>query len=138
MIQNIYFLIPVALGLATILQTQIVKSMGQHITLVWASLINNITGLIFLAILALITKQKTFQVSEFRPVYLLAGIFGALFVLGAPFAVQKIGPGKFFIFLVASEIIFGMMWQFLVNADEITPKHLLACALVITGALLSK
>lgn len=133
---NIYYLIPIFLGLATILQTQILKLMGIHFSLIWAALINNLTGLVILGIALLFFSKKSIQLSDFSPFYLLAGVLGVAFVIGAPFAVAKIGPAKFFIILVASEIVLGMIWQYFVDPSEITNKKILACLLVTIGAWL--
>lgn len=135
---NYFLLIPVYLGFATIFQTHLLKKMGEHYSLFMAAIINNITGLILvIAVYYFSDVRKEFDLSQFKFIYLLAGFLGMSFVVAAPFAVSKVGPARFFIILVAAEILFGLLWQYTTDPTLITPKKILAALLVAAGSALS-
>lgn len=135
---NLFLLIPILLGLTTILQTHFVKKMSETYTLFQAAIVNNITGVILLFVIYyFFTDKKEFEISQFQPIFLLAGLFGVFFVLGAPMAVSKIGPARFFIILVAAQILFSLTWQYFADPVEISVKKIAAALLVFVGAYLS-
>lgn len=135
---NIFILIPIVLGLTTILQTHIVKKMSETYSLFQAAFINNLTGLVLIGLIYYFSSdKKEFAASQFQPLFLLAGLFGVFFVLGAPFAVSKIGPARFFIILVAAQILSSLVWQYFSDPVDISTKKIVAAVLVFVGAYLS-
>lgn len=135
---NIFILIPIILGVTTIFQTQIVKRMSETYSLFQAAFINNLTGLILIGLIYYFSNdKKEFAISQFQPFFLFAGLFGVFFVLGAPFAVSKIGPARFFIILVAAQIISSLIWQYYSDPVDISVKKIAAATLVFLGAYLS-
>ncbi len=135
---NYYLLIPIYLGFATIFQTHLLKKMGEHYSLFIAAIINNITGLLLVIIAYYFTTaRKDFDFTEFKWIYLLAGFLGMSFVIAAPYGVSKVGPARFFIILVAAEIIFGIFWQYATDPALLSAKKIIAALLVAAGAALS-
>ena len=93
-------------------------------------------------ILFLFGEPKTItRIKEVPPYLYLTGVISAFFVLGTTFLIPHIGARRFFILLVAGQIIMAMIvshYGVLESPhDPINIKKIVGAVLVIAGAMVS-
>lgn len=98
-------------------------------------------GLLTAIILALLAGNRTGDLVRFAAVpwwMYMAGILSGLMIVGSAFLIPRIGPGPFFVFFIAGQVMTGVlighMGWFRVVPDAVTLKSLAGIGLVILGA----
>ena len=80
-------------------------------------------------------------ISKVNPLMLTAGVMGALLVFAIAQAVPQVGPGPFFVLLVAGQVLSGLIFShfgwFAPAADPLTPIKMAGAALMIIGVYLT-
>lgn len=132
--------IPFVLGGLTVLQSVLNRSVGLKYGWPVAGMMNNTFGFLFAVLVALLLLfflggKGVSRIDEWHWWYFIPGTLGMLFVMGIPFSIQQIGASRTFVILVASQILFGLVWDWMSDVG-ISGLRLMGVALALAGALL--
>lgn len=132
------------IGAFAVLQAGLNRRIGAQSDLFRATVLNGIT---FLAVATVVWRVAVhfeltssgplFNVEAIRWWWILPGFLGCSLVIGLPFAISRIGALKTFVVLVAAQILFGAVWDRIVEQSTITPVRIAAAGLAIGAAALS-
>jgi uncharacterized membrane protein YdcZ (DUF606 family) len=141
---QISYLLPLLLGITVVAQATINKGMAGHFGLASAVALN---AAVFFALslgIYLIAKYTPALVPEiFRLkstsgawlwLYLLPGICGFTLVMGLPWSIELIGPSASFILLIASQVLVGLLIEFMQSGSTLSVAKLLGAGLVLLGS----
>lgn len=143
---NAWMLLPPILGAAVLCQAILNRQVSESLGLATVVLIN--AGVFFAAaaLLWLGTRVMPDVFPDFlkpgsagldaRASLIVPGLCGFVLVLGAPWALQKVGPSKTFVLLVGSQILLSVLadkWIF--DLDPAWTKWL-GASLALAGAVL--
>lgn len=82
-----------------------------------------------------------YKIKDVPPYLYLTGIISAFMVLGTTFLIPRIGARKFFILIIAGQIVMAMVVAHFgileTTKDPITVKKIIGAALVILGTVIS-
>lgn len=118
---NWTYLIPLAVGIAGILQGGVNEKISKDIGLAHGLMVGN-TFVLILSILLIILTIKYPHIfpeyfklkasfSTFRPWYLLPGLFGFIIITGIPMSIVKIGAIKTTVLIVVAQMITSIIWD---------------------------
>lgn len=140
-----FMAVPFILGALTVVQSVMNRSLGVKYGWPVAGMINNTFGFLFAGLLVLIlavifSGKGISRVDEWHWWYFIPGCFGMLFVMGIPLAVHQIGASRTFVLLVASQILFGLLWDLwstpAVDGQwPVSPIRILGVGLTLLGAV---
>lgn len=138
----LFFLIPFVLGGLTVVQSVMNRSLGLKYGWPVAGVLNNTVGLLFafllMLVLILVFQGKgVARLDEWHWWYLLPGCFGMMFVMGIPYAVHFLGASRTFVILVVSQILFGLIWDFMTNAGSISTLRVAGVVVALAGAVMA-
>lgn len=113
--QNLFFVVPIFLGIVGFLQSALNQGPGEKHGWLLTGFVNNTTGL-FLSVFLLVVagwagKGFTATWADWRWWYLIPGCFGIIFVCGMPYSIQMIGASRTFVFLVATQLTCSVAWD---------------------------
>lgn len=137
-----YLVLAVALGAAVSIYLPMISKTSQ---MMGSPFLGNIPffGMALLAsvLMAVLTGSRLSDLSKFATVpfwLFMAGVIGALAILGASFLVPRIGTGVLFVLIVAGQVVFGALVShyglFGVPEKPITLLKSLGIVFVIAGA----
>lgn len=134
-------------GAFAVLQTGINKIMSETWGFSSALLLNGLVFLVFNFILfGLVWAQPRWfpsgyllqgQLSDFKWLWVLPGIFGFFLVMGLTVASQKIGAVPTFVISIAAQIIVSITWDTLVDSKPVTMMKLTGAVLTFAGAFIA-
>lgn len=134
------FLIFLALiaGASLGINRAILGLIGKRLGSIEASVINHISGALFLVILMLaLWLPLEFEGLLLAPYFsYLGGIVGAIFVIITSFVIPKIGVLKTSVLLISGQVICGTLIDFFEGTIKSIPTALLGVTLIIFGVLI--
>jgi transporter family-2 protein len=138
----LFFLIPFVIGGVTVIQSGLNRQIGLKYGWPVAGMINNASGFAMAAVITLIlifvfAGKGVAPARDLQWWYFVPGCLGMLFVMGIPLAFDAIGASRTFIILVASQLLFGLLWDRLVLQLEFPLTRFLGVALAWAGALIA-
>ncbi len=126
---NIEILIPLFLGMITIIQGAINKQMATKLGLIQTALVGSTVTLIICVFAYLGVKTYANSVSPIFQIksslftyewwFIIPAIFGFFIVTGMPFAIYKIGAVKVTVGLVAAQMVTSTIWDIYVEGIEL-------------------
>lgn len=138
-------IIPLMLGLVSIMQGILNKQMAQSVGLTHTAILTGIMTLVMAIIFYFAVKVAPQNFSEIfhikRPLtyfkwwYWLPGTLGFLFVTGLPFAFGKFGAAKVTILLVAAQMITSVGWDILVEKIPLVAGKAIGLLLAFASVL---
>ena len=143
-----YFILPVLVGAASVLQNTLNKRISESMGLALALLINSVVVLVFSAILFIVVRllPDSSLPELFRqkggwswsdPKLLIPSFCGFLIIAGAPWAISRIGATKVFILMIVAQILVSLLWDYWAESLPVSPLRLVGAALTLVGALLA-
>lgn len=121
---NVDILIPIFLGCIGILQGTINRQVSNYIGVAQATLIGNLTTVIFCLIFYYFVKNNQnvvpaiFQIkapfNTYKWWFALPALFGFFIVAGMPFAISKLGAVKVTVGLIAAQMATSALWDLFV------------------------
>lgn len=129
------------LGGLTVVQSVMNRSIGIKYGWPVAGMLNNTVGFLFalalvVALVFVFQGKGVAKIDEWHWWYLLPGCFGMLFVMGVPYAVHALGASKTFVILVASQILFGLLWDFMSGTAVISTLRVAGVLVALAGAVM--
>lgn len=126
---NLTYLIPIAIGIAGILQGGVNRNMSNDIGLAHSILIGNII-IVFYSLALYIWVQKSpesfpsfIRVKEslmsFKWWYVFPSIFGFIIVAGIPYGIYKLGAVKVTVVIVAAQMLSSILWDIFIEKSPI-------------------
>ena len=142
MLNSGLFLLAFSMGAILAIYVPVLSQTGR---LVGSPILANVpfffVGMLTSFVLALVMghrPQDFGRLQEVPPWMFLAGVASGLMVLGSTFLIPKIGPGPFFVLIVAGQIVVGTaLSQFGLLGSPLNPVTLwrgVGIALVLVGA----
>ena len=141
-----WILLPIALGLAAVLQAGLNRQIATHWGLSGAALLN---GLIVAAMAILVfllagrypagfpeLVRPKGELAGFRAWYLLPGLLGIFLVLGIPLGMQKLGALRVFLTLIVVQIAAALLWDVAVERIPLTATRLIGALTALAGVVL--
>lgn len=142
-----YLAIPIAIGLAVVVQGILNRQIGLNWGLSAAVLLNAVVFLFLCAGLYLWTRWTSEPLPSYLKFpegpssppaywYLIPGLCGFFIVVGVPISLFQVGPTKTFIILIVSQIVFSLVMEKFISGD--TPGFLKIAGgiLAVIGAAL--
>jgi len=125
-------LVPIALGICSVLQAGLNKKAALKFDLSSAAFMNSAVLFVISALLFFATAKKSELVASGAVEIwnFLPGLLGICLVAGIPWAISKWGTTPVFVGLMASQVISSLVWDLAIE------KRLIGSA-QISGALLS-
>src|SRR6186997_2745417 len=117
---KLVILIPVCLGAAAVVQATLNRQIAERWGLAPTAMLNTlIASVCCVALLAYFAASAprtdifrvSFDAADFRPWWLLPGLFGFAIVVGLPWAVGKAGALPTFVSLVAAQMVASVVWD---------------------------
>lgn len=143
---SVWIFLPPLLGVTVLCQAILNRQFSESLGLATAVMINATVFFIASALLWISTRMMPELFPEFlKPgaapldatlTLVVPGLCGFLLVLGAPWALQKVGPSKTFVLLVGSQIIASVLADRFVFGLELDWTKWLGSAIVLLGVLL--
>lgn len=138
--KSLVLLIPFILGGLTVVQSVLNRSVGLKYGWSVAGVMNNAIGILLAlvvtgVIFAFFSGRGVNRIDEWHWWYLIPGCIGMLFVMGVPFSIQQIGASKTFVLLVASQILFGLLWDWMSDVT-VNGLRLAGVILALAGAVM--
>ena len=134
-------LVPILVGAITVFQSGLNKIISTRLSLLTAVSINSLlflfTSLLCWFVYASNNWEKTMtelKQATYSPWYVLPGICGFLIVAGIPYSMGKIGSGKTFVLLIASQILFGLIWDISYEKKSFTLNQYIAAVICFASA----
>ena len=141
------FFVPILLGTVAVIQSGLLKQIGEQWGLTNIAILLNLVQLACFAILFTWVKLQpsTFpeifkvrgSLSELKALYILPGFFGVMLILGIPLTIQKIGVLKLFIMLIGAQLAVSMVWDYYVESIPITFWRILGTFIALVGAYIT-
>ena len=141
---TIYIILAFAMGLTMSIYLPMNSSVAKHIGSSITANVTFFTVALFTSILILLVSGRFHTINYLNsvPAYLyLAGFVSAFVVLGKTFLIPHIGARKFFILLIAGQILmaiivshFGILES---PKDPINTRKMIGAILVLAGAVFS-
>lgn len=143
-----FIFLTIFVGLATVLQAGINRSIGTAMDLNLAVFLNSAMVLVisgsFYFVARLIPERMSPLFSP-QPVdasklaslgwkIILPGLCGFCIVVGIPWAMTKLGALKVFLFMIGSQLIFSSLWDYVVEGIPFTTKRILGALITLVGA----
>lgn len=139
---KIAILIPIFLGVASILQGALNKNISEQIGLAKTTLLGN--GLVFLFSLAFLAfvylSPNTFpQFFHLKPMhtfkwwYLIPAFFGFCIVLGLPYAFFKLGAVQVTVFLISTQLIVSAIWDYKIDNIPLDSQKIIGILLAFAS-----
>ena len=142
---NAWMLLPPLLGAAVLCQAILNRQFGESLGLATAVLIN---ATVFFAASALLWAGTRLMPDIFpsflKPgtgafnataTLIVPGLCGFLLVLGAPWALQKVGPSKTFVLLVGAQIVLSVLADKWIFDLDLAWTKWAGASLVLAGAI---
>lgn len=139
-------LLPIFLGAAAVLQGTYNARIAETVGLANAVLLN---GMVVLALSVLCwalvrTQPAAFPASfalkggwgDLRAWFPLVGLLGFGFVLGLPYAFEKLGAFRVVMLLIGSQLAAGLLWDRFAAGLPLTPTKVAGAILAMAGAWL--
>ncbi len=142
--------VPVAVGLAVVLQGGLNRQVSAQWGLAAAIFVNALVFLIASAGLLWLARARPELVPEiFRlpegPLAsiswwqwqgLLPGLFGLVIVAGLPWAIVRLGALQSLLLVLGAQLLGGLLWDHWVEGIRVTPTRLLGSLIALAGAWL--
>lgn len=127
-------LLPVILGIATVLQAGINRKMADSWGWGGAVLTNSVILLIITAIAVLTgLLHFKFQVSEFKLWYILPGFLGFAIVLGLPYCVSRLGAFTTFMLVIGAQLMMSGAWDYYIESSDFSWRKIAGGLLAFIG-----
>jgi uncharacterized membrane protein YdcZ (DUF606 family) len=127
-----------ALGFFSVLQAGLNRRVADHLGLSVAALLNNAVLLATtLLVVGVLRANTAFSFRELKPVYLLPGMLGIFLVAGIPLAISRYGATRVFLPLIASQILFSLIWDRALEGIAIKPVQIVGSLVAIVGSLVA-
>ena len=143
---NAWMLLPPILGAAVLCQAILNRQFGESLGLATAVLINATVFFAASALLWLGTRMMPDIFPDFlkpgtatfdaNAALIVPGLCGFLLVLGAPWALQKVGPSKTFVLLVGAQIVLSVLADKWIFDLDLAWTKWAGASLVLAGAIL--
>jgi bacterial/archaeal transporter family-2 protein len=134
-------------GSFAVLQTGLNKIMSETWGFSSALLLNGIVFLVFnLILFGMVWIQPRLfpseyliqgQLSDFKWLWILPGLFGFLLVMGLTVASSKIGAVPTFVISIAAQIIMSIAWDSFVDSKPLTAMKVSGAILTFAGAFIA-
>jgi len=141
---NPFYLLVVFIGFTVVAQGNMNRAIANLWGLPTATLLSAVSFLALSLVWFFIARLYPNTMPDFLRVrtqgdsiswwYILPGMLGVAFVAGMPWAFQNIGATKTFILLVASQIVFGIVWDLLITQITISTTTLIGAGITLVGA----
>lgn len=146
-----FVFLTILIGLATVAQGGLNKSIGSAVDLNLAVLLNSALVLVISGSFYFIARLIPEHVSPIfvpQPVdaqkvapliwkIILPGLCGFCIVIGIPWAMTKLGALKVFLFMIGSQLIFSSLWDYVVEGIPFTTRRILGAAITLVGAAIA-
>lgn len=138
--------VPFALGLLAVVQVGLNKRIAAVIGLMPATLLNAgillaVAGVIWLYARGLRPAGEwtvgNGSLGQFAWWWVVPGLCGLALVAGMPWAVKRVGALQVFVLLVATQMVFSLVWDHFVEDVAVTAPRVIGAALAIAGAFVS-
>lgn len=135
-------LVPFVIGGLTVIQSGMNRQIGVKYGWPVAGMMNNAAGFVMAALITLIlvlvfAGRGVAPVKDLQWWYFIPGCLGMLFVMGMPVSFNELGASRTFIILVASQLLFGLLWDRLVLHLEFPWTRIVGVAVALCGALIA-
>ena len=134
--------VPVVLGVAAVLQSglnrQIARSWGFPVAAGLSGAVLVLVALITITVLRLGGQPAPFTGAVDGPSWwwLLPGVFGFCLVVGLPWAFGKLGASTVFVWMVAGQLIAGLVWDVVSGTRVLGAVTIVGTVLALAGAAL--
>ncbi len=147
--------VPVVVGLSTVFQAGLNRSISKDWGLGSALLMNSLVVAALSALAWLLSRNADSRLSvimgetwsdlmkdqagafqQFSWWYAIPGLFGFLIITGIPIAIQKVGALQTFIVLIGSQIIGSLLWDLLIEKRPVNTIRLVGAGLSFLSALI--
>ena len=140
-------LVPLLVGLFTVLQGTFNRLMGDQMGLAAAILLN--AGILLMAagglfILVWYYPQLLpgFGAAKLRPPawswwYIVPGLCGFGIVLGVPLAISRLGALPTFAAIIAAQLLFSLIWDITIAQVPVSPQRIIGVLCTMAGTLLN-
>jgi transporter family-2 protein len=141
-------LLPIVVGLATVFQGGLNRSISKDWGLASALLLNSIIVAIFSLIawayfkwnttsrLATLMGDQAGAFQTYAGWYWVPGLLGFIIILGIPLSLQKVGALQTFVILIASQIVGSLIWDAMIEGRAINAARVIGAALSFFAAAL--
>jgi transporter family-2 protein len=126
-------------GIFTAAESCMMSRLGRQITPSVATMYGLATGFVGIAIFRLIRGASTrtyFKVFSVSPVYAVGGILGAAIIYLSAKAIPVLGIPKTLTVIVASQILAGLVIDYLVHQQSFNGRTVLGVLLLLAGVYL--
>lgn len=141
------YLLPLSVGIFTILQATLNKQMSNDLGLIHSLMIgNSIILLVNIALYFWVQKSPAafpefFHVkaslASFKLWYIIPAFFGLGIIIGIPFSIFKVGAAKTTIILVCAQLVTSASWDLLIEKIPLTLNKVLAMLLAVGAMVLT-
>jgi transporter family-2 protein len=141
---NWFVLLPLAIGVITVLQGGLNRQLGGAMGLGSAVLLNAavVMGLA-IGLYAWVRAAPASAPALFRgelgriePWMLLPGLFGFSIIAGIPWAISALGASRVFVGIVVAQLVTSMVWDVWVEGRPVTTLRALGVALGVVSVIL--
>lgn len=139
-------LIPILLGVLSVVQNTINRSLGLIHGLSTVVLLNLVLATLVSLAFWICSRYipgdgaswltGTIALRDLGVWHFLPGIFGFLIVLGLPFAINELGASRVFVGFVVAQILTSFMWDILVDRAPVVTTRVIGGILTIAGLFL--
>lgn len=144
---NLALLVPFALGCFAVLQVALNKRIAASMGLTQAVILNAGVLLVVAVVFWLYARGARQDFGEwmsgsggfgdFKLWWIIPGLCGLTLVAGLPWAVQRVGALQAFVVLVAAQMVFGIVWDHVVDGITVTVPRVAGAGLAIVGAMVT-
>lgn len=140
------YLIPISVGIVSILQAGMNRQMGEDFGLFKTLLIGNVFILLLNLVLLLGSTSwfgpESFLSSKgsmlpFKWWYLFPGLCGLVIIIGFPLGISRLGAIKVTVTVVAVQLIASGFWDYFKESQEIGPFKILSMLLTVGAVVLA-
>lgn len=136
---NLTFLIPLGLGVISVIQGGLNRRLASETNLQGATLINCIvllaTAFLFYFWKLPPSNAMGAAIKNKGLLLLIPGVLGFFLVTGIPWAIGRWGASFVFVWIIGSQMTSGLLWDVFFESKSIQPLQLAGAGLSILGAL---
>jgi len=141
----LFLLVPVAVGIAAVLQGGLNRQISSSWGLAGAALLNClvVTTCALLCFVAVRAFPQYFpEIFRWKPAerpswwYLVPGTLGFFLVIGVPFAIQRIGALRVFLIVFVSQTAAALVWDLVVEKIPLGAGRIVGTLLALAGTIL--
>ena len=135
---KLFYLVPIVVGLCTVVQGALNKQLSQQWGLSWALVITSVLVLLFSFMLLWSGAYAgEFQISSLKWWHFVPALCGFLIILGIPLSIGKVGALSTFLLIIASQIVVSGMWDRFVEGMTLSWTRVLGAFVTMVGVWLA-